>query len=180
MTEIIHRIGLIGDEYRERDGRAIATVIHARLGEVAFGTAPGEAVVMATLRASSDAVLKEMGDEAARAASEAAERSGLSYIVKWVEEFPATENNAKAVSIIERAAARLGRKTIRVKEPFSWTEDFSYYLRRTPGALFGLGAGKEHAPLHGERYDFPDSTLEGGVDMFNSIIKEADSMSEKE
>jgi metal-dependent amidase/aminoacylase/carboxypeptidase family protein len=29
----------------------LVTIIHARIGEVAFGTSPGDAVVMATLRA---------------------------------------------------------------------------------------------------------------------------------
>ena len=41
-------------------------------------------------------------------------------------------------------------------EPFRWSEDFAHFLRTTPGALFGLGAGDSHAALHTPDYDFSD------------------------
>jgi len=180
MTDVITKLGEIGEGYNRRDRKAMITVIHARLGEIAFGTAPGDAVIMATLRAPADRMLEEISDESAWAVSEAARRFMLDYSVEWVEEFPATVNDDRAVSMVERAAERLNMKIVNLLEPFSWTEDFSYFLRKSRGALFGLGAGAGHSPLHSERYDFPDAILKNGVDIFEQLIRETHSSKEEE
>ncbi len=66
---------------------AVSTVIHARLGEVAFGTAPGEAVVMATLRSDSEAVFERLRERAVALARASAERHGLGVEIAWREPF---------------------------------------------------------------------------------------------
>ena len=37
--------------------------------------------------------------------------------------------------------------------------------------MFGLGAGEDQPVLHNEDYDFPDSIIPYGVEMFNEIVQ---------
>ena len=52
MCNIIAELNVLSSKLQEQgiDWRHWVTVIHVKLGEMAFGTAPGDAVVMATLR----------------------------------------------------------------------------------------------------------------------------------
>ena len=51
-----------------------------------------------------------------------------------------------------------------------WSEDFGHYLKRVPGAFFGIGSGTDHAPLHTESYEYPDDLLELTVRAFWKLI----------
>ena len=42
-------------------------------------------------------------------------------------------------------------------------EDFAYYIRDYPGALFFLGMGQDCPSLHSARFDFRDSALASGI-----------------
>jgi len=150
---------------------ALVTVIHAQLGEVAFGTTPGEAVVMATLRAHHDAEVKRLCEDAQRLATATASAWALEYEVEWVEVFPSSINNDRSVEQLETLAKELGLEVVRPTNPFPWSEDFGYILNAFPGALFGLGSGVGHPQLHSSRYDFPDELLETGVRLWSSLIR---------
>lgn len=151
---------------------AKVTVIHAALGERAFGTSPGEGTVMATLRTYDDQLLAKLKDHCIQIAEGYADTFNLGIDVEWVEEFPATVNNAEAVQIIEAAADKVGAEIYHKKEPFSWSEDFGHFTSEYKGAMFGLGAGKNHPALHAQTYDFPDEIINTGISMFTQIINE--------
>ena len=51
-----------------------------------------------------------------------------------------------------------------------WSEDFGYYLQDTKGAFFGIGDGEEHAQLHTEHFEFPDSILPAAVALFEKLL----------
>ncbi len=138
---------------------AQVTVVHARLGERAFGTAPGEAVVMATLRAHDQEVVDLLAMECARTARAAAEAHGLICRVSFAEEFPATVNDPGVVDVISWVADELGLERRIAPRPFPWSEDFGHFTSRWPGALVGLGSGVEHPALHSPGYDFPDELI---------------------
>ena len=46
------------------------------------------------------------------------------------------------------------------------SEDFGWYLKECPGAMFYIGNGEEWPALHTKEYDFNDRILERAVDMF--------------
>lgn len=148
-------------------GFALATVVHARLGEVAFGTAPGEAVVMATLRTHTDDQMERLFSAGRDLAMDAA--AGLEIALEAVEDFPAARNAPEAVRRVRQAAESVGLPLYEAPEPFRWSEDFSHFTRTCPGALFGLGAGESHPNLHNPDYDFPDALILPGVRMFAAI-----------
>lgn len=151
---------------------AKVTVIHARLGEVAFGTSPGRAVIMATLRATRDEVVERLSIYCSDLARGVGKAYGLNTEVKWTEEFPSTSNNQEVVGIIEGAAGALGLQIEHPDHPFPWSEDFGHFTAKYPGALFGLGAGRQHPALHSPDYDFPDQLSAIGVSLFSRILRD--------
>lgn len=149
----------------------LTTVVHAHLGEIAFGTAPGHAELRATLRSFHNTDLKLMQQIVEKIVHNEAVKYGLQSDVEYCEYFPATENNLQCVEIVCRAAESLGLKVIEREEPFRWSEDFAHFTLRFPGALFGIGAGENHPQLHNPDYDFPDEILPVAAQMFHRIYQ---------
>ncbi len=148
----------------------LLTVIHSRLGEVAFGTTPGEAEVMATLRSYQDADMEVLTQKAIDLVETAARNYHLDVEISWTEEFPATVNHQEAVKIVQQAVADCNYHCIEVEKPFRWSEDFGHYIRHYKGAYFGLGAGEKYPQLHNCDYDFPDELIKHGVKIFSKVI----------
>lgn len=152
---------------------ALVTVVHARLGAVAFGTSPGDAEIMATLRSDSDAVLDALRERAVTLARREAVRDDLGCEVSWVEEFPVTENDSLAVATARRAAAAAGLTvTSPGASPFRWSEDFGWFTQEATGALVGLGSGVGQPGLHAPDFDFPDQLLPLGIRFYAGLLAE--------
>lgn len=149
---------------------ALITPIHLRVGQPAFGTSPGEGVVMFTIRAHTNEVLGTLEKEVLKQVGNIAKAHGLAYHFNWTEPFEEVMNDGACVELIEECASELDMEIIRKEIPFSWSEDFGVFTNRYPGALFGLGAGVNLPQLHNEKYNFPDKLLEKGTMMFYSII----------
>jgi amidohydrolase len=61
-----------------------------------------------------------------------------------------------------------------MSQPFPWSEDFGRFASSCGGgALIGLGAGADFAPLHSESYDFPDELLPLGTLLWTQIATAA-------
>jgi amidohydrolase len=150
---------------------SMLTVIHARLGEIAFGTTPGYAEIMATLRAYDNEDLQKMKEICQQLIKETCEKENLRYEISWAEEFIATVNDKKASEDVRKAASSLNYEMIELNEAFRWSEDFGYFTNEFKGALFGIGSGANHPQLHNPDYDFPDELLEIGVNMFLEILE---------
>ena len=154
-------------------GFTLSTLIHARLGEVAFGTAPGEAFVMATLRAEHDAQMERLSGLAQATAESIAASHGLSLETRWQDEFAACVNSSDACEQIVAAASLEDVQVSPLAAPFRWSEDFGA-LRECGAslAMFGLGSGESHPQLHAPDYDFPDELIEPGVRLFARIAED--------
>jgi metal-dependent amidase/aminoacylase/carboxypeptidase family protein len=156
--------------YSALEEAAKVTVINAGLGERAFGTSPGKATVMATLRTYNEEVLDTIKQKCIEISKRTAETYDLSIDYEWVEPFRATVNNADANQIVKSAAQKLKYDICQKDHPFSWSEDFGHFTHEINGALFGLGVGEDHPSLHAEEYDFEDEVISTGVLMFTKII----------
>jgi metal-dependent amidase/aminoacylase/carboxypeptidase family protein len=156
---------------RQSDGIAMLTVIHARIGEAAFGTTPGEAEVMATLRSDQERILDELRDGAVSMAERTAGAHGLELDSSWTDDFPVTINHPEAVAMVEAAAGKCEIDVTLRDEAYPWSEDFGWFTRRFRGAIFGLGAGQEHPALHSPHYDFPDELIPVGIGLFEGLIE---------
>ncbi len=171
ISEIIRQFSdLSVDETGFKDFKLI-TIIHARLGEVAFGTTPGYAEVMATLRSYRNDDMELLTSKATKVVAGIADKYGLHEKIEWTEEFPASINDDTCVDLIAKVAAENKFPVRQVSNPFRWSEDFGHILLKYPGALFGIGAGKNHPSLHNPEYDFPDEIISVGVAMLDGIVR---------
>ena len=50
------------------------------------------------------------------------------------------------------------------------SEDFGYYLKECPGAMFYIGNGEYYPPVHTEMYDFNDRILEPAIEVMRRLI----------
>lgn len=149
---------------------ALLTIIHARIGERAFGTTPGYAELMATLRAFNEDDMHLIQEQALSLIQTIGSKHKLQTEIEWVEEFPATLNDAKCVELLRESAAENQMKLTEISLPFRWSEDFGHFTQKYKGAMFGLGAGIGHPELHQPDYDFPDEIILKGIKLFYSII----------
>ncbi len=140
---------------------ALATLIHVRLGEEAYGTSPGEGIVAATLRGS-DADVHAMQERWQPT-------TDLETTSTEVDPFPETPNPVSDQDAVARWAKDAGLTVERLDAPFPWSEDMGHAVQRWGGALIGLGAGVDHPPLHDDDYEFPDALLETGVRLWTAI-----------
>lgn len=171
VAEIIQAFHKLVSNKQDFQDLTLLTIIHARLGEVAFGTNPGFATVMATLRAFQPADFERLKTMALQQAEQIAIRHGLGIKVDFVEAFPATVNDTKAVDMIEQASRDLNLTVSEAHIPFKWSEDFGHFTNKYKGALFGLGSGVDQPQLHHTDFDFPDALITSGARLFYNISK---------
>ncbi|AKD04787.1 amidohydrolase [Pontibacter korlensis] len=172
MAEMILAFNQIVQQKELFQDLTLLTVIHARLGEIAFGTNPGYGTVMATLRSYHTADLQILKTITKQHVQQIAERHGLKFNISFVEEFPATVNHVQEVQWVRKAAEKLKLEVANAVDPFRWSEDFGHFTARYKGALFGIGAGTEQPQLHHSNYDFPDEIIPTGAKLFYSIVQE--------
>lgn len=172
MAQTVQAFSSAPQFYSPLEKAAKVTVINASLGERAFGTSPGRATVMATLRTYEGDLLEKLKDKCLDIARQTAETYDLAMDYEWVEPFPATTNSDYGYEIIGAAAKNLGYEICEKSSPFSWSEDFGHFTDSMSGAMFGLGIGGDHPALHAEAYDFEDEVIPTGVSMFMEIINE--------
>lgn len=171
MCRILQGLKRLPQQLPDDHGLVMVTLIHARLGEVAFGTSPGQAEVMATLRTASDDMMRALAEAAVALARSEAEEDQLGVDIDWCDSFAASVNADEAVAAIETVANRLALPVWRLEAPHRWSEDFGALSATCQGAMFTLGSGEDCQPLHHPAYDFPDALLETGTNIFVELIE---------
>ena len=118
-----------------------------------------------TLRAERDQDLELLFRSLIQLAASLAREYGLEFDRQVQDVFPATVNDpACARRVLELCRGRL------LESPMRWSEDFGHYLRRCPGAFFGIGAGEDCPPLHTQDYQYPDALLEPTAAAFLALL----------
>lgn len=149
----------------------LVTIIHARIGERAFGTTPEEAVVMATLRSNLDQDMTRLTFEAEDMVKILCQQHGIGYEIGYTEVYPATMNDPRAYELVRAATLASQAQFTEIQEPFRWSEDFGRFTHRYPGAVFGLGVGIDHPGLHSNHYDFNDQVIQTGINVFVNLVR---------
>ncbi len=170
MCRIIEGLPCLGTPDRLGSAFGLVTVVHARLGEIAYGISPGDAIVLATLRTGSDKTMNILTREAVELVREQVAQSGLTFQIQWRNAFIANQNDPEATERIVEAARILGLPTHFMDRPHRWSEDFAHISRRCKGAMLTLGAGEETPRLHNPDYDFPESLTPSGIRLFWELI----------
>ncbi|WP_138430385.1 amidohydrolase [Fodinibius saliphilus] len=172
MAQVVQAFSAAPQFYSPLEKAAKVTVINARLGERAFGTSPGDATVLATLRTYDEALLEKLKENCLEIAEQTAQTYSLAVNHEWVEPFPATKNSKEATQAIISATEKLDYEMVKKEHPFSWSEDFGHFTNEIGGAMFGVGIGTDHPSLHAENYDFEDDVIATASKLFIQIIKD--------
>ncbi len=174
VGELLTELPQLPNRIASKGELLMLTLTQAVLGEkgpkMDFGVAPGVAEICGVIRAHEQEELEELKSMIDRLSADVCAKEKLQHTLSWHEAFPATVNHDASVTIIEQAAAAAELDVQFLEEPFRWSEDFSHYLQRYPGAFFGIGSGIDQPQLHNEYYDYPDELLPTGVNIYLAIV----------
>jgi amidohydrolase len=152
-------------------GFRLVTVTHARMGEPAFGIAPGEAELWVTLRTLTDGPMADLHAQTVGLVAEIATRHGLTFGCTQHDVFGATVNHPDAAACFARALAALNIPHDGADLPMRASEDFGQFGQGvTKLAMILLGAGPDVAALHNPDYDFPDGLIPLAAAIFHRIL----------
>lgn len=171
LARMIERLDALPQTPEMQQYFSLVTVIYAKMGEIAFGTAAGDAQLMVTLRTDTNVGMRALERSAVRIAQEEARTKNLTLNIEWEDEFLATFNHDEAVKLIQKATHAAGEAYSEMDVPMRWSEDFGAFTEQYTGAMFGLGSGIDCPQLHTPYYDFPDPMIEKGSQIFWRIIK---------
>jgi len=171
-SQIIQSLFMIPQMHTEFQRAALITPVQIQVGQAAFGTSAGSGEVMATLRTHRDEEMEHLEKKVELHARNIAMAHDLEINISYIEEFKAVNNDKKCVNFIETVAKKLALPVTVTEQPFPWSEDFGLFTTAYTGALFGLGAGKNHPQLHNKDYDFPDEIIKPGIAMFQYITEQ--------
>lgn len=149
----------------------LLTIIHIRMGEISFGTSPGYAEIMITLRAFENRDMELLTERAEEIIRSVAKRERLGVEIEYNEIFPATINDPGCVDLVSESAREIPLTVKYNDDPYKWSEDFAYFTEKYRGCLFGLGAGTDQPQLHNPEYNFPDEIIKPGTEIFHTIYK---------
>jgi len=150
----------------------LVTLTHARMGEPAFGIAPAEAELFATLRTRDDAPMEALAAEARALVAAQAEAHGLGCEIEEADIFAACHNAPEATALLDRAVTTAGLPRAHWDFPMRASEDFGLIGSLCPAAMLLLGAGEQAPALHNSDYDFPDDLIAPGVRIFEAVCRE--------
>jgi amidohydrolase len=90
---------------------------------------------------------------------------GASCEITYSSPYVPTVNDPTIVDLGKNIAKKvLGSSCwMELREPSMGGEDFAYYIRDYPGAMFRIGMGKGSASLHNPQFDFNDAALKNGI-----------------
>ena len=102
---------------------------------------------------------------------------GCKADVKIIDSYPAVINHPEPTQHVIRLAKKyFGEEHFCQEElPLAASEDFSYFLHKSPGCFFALGTMQEDKPpmtLHTSFYDYNDNLLPSGAYFFLRIVED--------
>lgn len=169
-AEIIQSLLNLKDSHRFKSF-VLVTIVHVKIGEVAFGTSAGSAVIMATLRAFSNDDMAILSKNAVDSATQIAQRYGLGFENSFTDTFPATNCDPELTQLVDGICSEKHFAHAYLEEPNRWSEDFAHYAALGKSLIFGLGAGENQPEIHSPGFNFPDDIIDNGVDMMEAIVR---------
>ena len=148
----------------------LSTIVGMLIGDRAFGVAASDGCLLVTLRSEKTEALDELVELVSNEAGRLANIHGLVLSAELFDVFPATVNDDGLVGGLEECCSKELIPYKFIDKPFRWSEDFGHYAKPARSAFFGIGSGKETAPLHTEGYEYPDALLERTAEAFFTIL----------
>jgi metal-dependent amidase/aminoacylase/carboxypeptidase family protein len=148
----------------------LLTIIHIRVGEIAFGTSPGYGEIMVTLRSFANSDMEILSKKTIDLSKSIGTKYGLMVETAIADDYPAATCDKELTSLLKSIAKEQERQVVVLKEPNRWSEDFSNFTLHGPSIIFGLGVGESVPDLHSPDYDFPDEAIEHGIAILVDVV----------
>jgi len=136
---------------------------------------PGQAKLVGTVRTFNDAVQQVVESRMRTLIASIAEGFGATAEFNYVRNYPATVNTAVNAHFVADVATDLfgAQQVVRDLIPSMGSEDFSFMLKKVPGAYFRLGQGgaEDGRFLHNPRFDFNDDVIPVGSATFAALVE---------
>lgn len=171
------RMILLADHLAEeaqngQDRTLLLTIVGVNLGGRNFGISPGEGEISFTFRADAEEDLAQMENRLREEALRLGKMAALSVAFSESDPFPATVNDSDCAERVRTAARSLGLELAPMDEPWRPSEDFGWYLKVCPGAIFYVGNGEDWPIPHRPEYDFNDHILRTPVSLFLKLAED--------
>ncbi|MEW5424378.1 amidohydrolase [Amorphus sp. 3PC139-8] len=171
ISELMPMLESLGSGLPLGTGFSMVTLTHASMGAAAYGVAPGEALVLATLRTVADEEMKDLMARAETCVTQVAEAHGLALACGYDDIFLASVNDAEATAILQDGILRAGVCHLPQEVPSVGSEDFGRFGRAgAKSAMLFLGAGPDCPAVHTPEYDFRDALIPTGVRIFSEAL----------
>ncbi len=148
--------------------------IHAGAATAA-SVIPGQAKLVGTVRTFSDEVQKVVEARMRALIESIAQGYGASAEFNYLRNYPATINTASCADFVADVATDLfgADRVVRNLTPSMGSEDFSFMLKKVPGAYFRLGQGgaEDGRFLHNPKFDFNDDVIPAGSATFAALVE---------
>lgn len=164
--EALGRGGSLDDDFR------LVTITHVNIGKHSFGIAPGDGVILVTLRTAGDEGMGHLEAMARTLAVTTAEKYGLSVDLEVHDNFAASINDPEAYDVAITAMDALKVDFGDAGVPMRASEDFGVFGWDAKAAMLCLGPGEDYASLHNPDYDFPDDLIPIGSAIFERIARD--------
>lgn len=137
----------------------------------AFNVIPEEAELWGTVRALKEEVRAYAHTSLQEKVEGVAKAHGVEATLEVRKGYPVLENDPQVVSLVEEVAIKfLGQRNVLRLPPSMGSEDFSYFLKRCPGAFVVLGCSSPHggqaSMLHSPNFDIDEGVLPIGVELW--------------
>jgi amidohydrolase len=139
-------------------------------GGSAFNVMPDTAYLRGTVRAFNEKIQDVIEEKIRRMAESICAAFGAEQRVSYLRGFPPTVNDAAVTVLFREAVQRDTDYELITSAPVMGGEDFSYYLRKTPGVFFFVGARNENRgiihPHHHPLFDIDERAMSVALSCF--------------
>ena len=167
VGRLIMGIRELHEQYEGR--KVLCTIVNVKVGSKNFGISPGDGEVSMTLRAERERDMQVFDSDVRALAEKLGGDFSVDVNFETHDYFPETVSDSECVRKVKNAAKTLGLKVIHMDEAIRASEDFGWYMKQIPGAIFYVGNGENYPDIHTSGYDFNDNILASAVDMFTGI-----------
>ena len=155
---------------------AVLSFGHIHAGSAsAASVIPGQAKLVGTVRTFSDEVQKVVETRMRALIASIAEGYGAKAEFNYMRNYPATINTSACAHFVADVATDLfgAERVVRDLTPSMGSEDFSFMLKKVPGAYFRLGQGgaEDGRFLHNPKFDFNDDVIPVGSATFAALVE---------
>jgi amidohydrolase len=133
-----------------------------------FNVIPGRAELSGTTRAFDRAIWESWEERMRRVIEGVCRSMGADYALNFIPGFPPLTNHPDITKVVRRAGEEtVGSRNVVIPKPTMGGEDMAFFLERVKGCYVFLGVGEDGgAPVHNHHFDFDESVLAIGTELF--------------